>query len=88
MTTIQFDLPVEAEVRLDIFDAQGRRVRTLGNGRFPAGFQSLTWDHRAEGGCQVGAGVNLYRLQTRNFRDQKKMVPTLDVSEALGSRCR
>jgi len=73
-TTIRFDLPVDADVRLDIFDAQGRRIRTLANGRFPAGFQSLVWDHRAEGGFQVGAGVYLYRLRTGTFRGQRKMV--------------
>jgi hypothetical protein len=73
-TTIRFDLPIETSVRLVIFDAQGRVVRRLVNGRVPAGFQSVEWDKRDNGGRQVGSGVYLYRIQAGSFRAQKKMV--------------
>ncbi len=74
MTTIRFELPVEATLRLEVFDAQGRLVRTLASGRFPAGFHGIQWDHRADRGRPVGAGVYLYRIQAGTFRDQKKLV--------------
>jgi hypothetical protein len=73
-TTIHFDLPIEASVLLKIFDAQGRLVRTLADTQFPAGFQSVEWDHRAEDGRNVPAGVYLDRIEAGTFRDQKKMV--------------
>lgn len=74
LTTIRFELPVETNVRLEIFDAQGRRVRTLAASTFPAGFHSVEWDERNAHGLQVKSGVYLYRIQAGTFRDQKKMV--------------
>jgi len=73
-TTIHFDLPVETTVRLEIFDAQGRLVRTLADGSYPAGSHASEWDHRTDGGEALAAGVYLYRIQAGQFRDQKKMV--------------
>jgi Tol biopolymer transport system component len=73
-TTIRFDLPVQTSVRLELFDPQGRRVRTLVDGQFPAGFHSVEWDQRDENGRLLGAGVYLYRIRAGAFRAQKKMV--------------
>lgn len=73
-TSIRFELPAETRVRLEIFDAQGRLVRTLTDGAYPAGFHAVEWDHRTDGGNALGAGVYLYRIQAGAFRDQKKMV--------------
>jgi hypothetical protein len=73
-TTIRFELPVASPVRLEVFDPQGRLVRRLADGPFPAGFHAVDWNQRATGGPAVAAGVYLYRLQAGAFRDQKKMV--------------
>ena len=73
-TAIHFDLPAETRVRLEVFDAQGRLVRTLAEGDYPAGFHAAEWDHRGDGGQVLGAGVYLYRIQAGSFRDQRKMV--------------
>lgn len=73
-TTIQFDLPVETRVRLEVFDAQGRRIRTLAAGSYPAGSHAAEWDHCGDGGQALGAGVYVYRIEAGSFRDQRKMV--------------
>lgn len=73
-TSIRFDLPIASRVRLEVFDAQGRRVRTLADGFFPAGYQSVGWDRRNVDGDSVRPGVYLYRLWAGDFRAQKKMV--------------
>jgi hypothetical protein len=73
-TTIRFELPVATPVRLEVFDAQGRLVRTLADGQFPAGFHAVEWDQRDKSGRALGPGVYLYRIQAGSFRDQKKMV--------------
>jgi FlgD Ig-like domain/WD40-like Beta Propeller Repeat len=73
-TTIRFDLPQPAPVRLEIFDAQGRRVAQLANGWYPAGFQSVDWDRRGEDGTRMQPGVYVYRIQAGPFRDRKKLV--------------
>ena len=73
-TSIRFDLPVGAMVHLEVFDAQGRRVQTLANRFFPAGYQWVTWDpSRGESG-RMGPGVYFYRIQAGTFRDRKKLV--------------
>jgi peptidase C25-like protein/flagellar hook capping protein FlgD len=74
LTSIHFDLPVATHVKIEIFDAQGRLLRTVVNGELPAGFHAVDWDHRDESAHQLGAGVYLYRIQAGAFRDQKKMV--------------
>jgi hypothetical protein len=73
-TTIRFDLPVGAAVRLDLFDAQGRRVRTLANRYYPAGYHALRWSPSESGDARMGPGVYFYRIEAGPFRDRKKMV--------------
>ena len=73
-TTISFELPVGAMVRLELFDLQGRQLNVLTNHYYRAGYQSVTWDHRGTSGDVVQPGVYLYRMIAGSFRDQKKMV--------------
>jgi len=61
-------------VRLEVFDAMGRRVRMLADGPYPAGFHAQVWDQRDAQGRAVAAGVYLYRIQAGPFRDKRKMV--------------
>jgi hypothetical protein len=74
LTTIRFELPVGAMVRLHVFDPKGRRIRTLANRYFPAGYQVLGWDHRDDDGRTLGPGVYFYRIEAGPFHDRKKMV--------------
>jgi hypothetical protein len=73
-TSIRFDLPVGAMVRLEVFDVQGRRVKLAADHYFPAGYQAVQWDRRDEGGAAARPGVYLYRVTVGGFRSQKKMV--------------
>jgi hypothetical protein len=74
LTTIRFELPVGAMVRLDVFDPQGRRIRKLASRYFPGGYHSLAWDHRNDDGRALGPGVYFYRIEAGPFHDRKKMV--------------
>ncbi len=73
-TTIRFELPVGAVVRFEVFDAQGRRVETLANRYFSAGYHAVEWNHGTGSGRLLGPGVYFYRIQAGPFRDRKKMV--------------
>lgn len=72
-TTIRFDLPVVTQVRLEVFDLQGRRVRTLAHVRFKPGYHAIEWDHRDDHGNVLRAGIYLYRLRADAFTAQRKM---------------
>jgi hypothetical protein len=73
-TLLQFGLPTAAHVRVEVFDILGRRVRTLMDETREAGLHSLTWDGHDDYGRQVGSGVYLYRLRTREYAETRKML--------------
>ena len=56
---LAFTLPHEGDVRVVIMDVQGREVRKLAAGRYPAGRTELIWDGRDASGRPVGPGVFL-----------------------------
>ena len=72
-TQIGFDLPVEENVRLDIFDLQGRKVQTLVDKRMPAGRHVATWDGYGAGGRAI-PGVYFYRITTPTFESVGKLL--------------
>jgi hypothetical protein len=62
-TTISFETARSAEARLDVYDLQGRRVRTLHSGTAAAGVHDVVWNGKDEAGRASGSGVYLIRLQ-------------------------
>ncbi len=73
-TTINFELPQRSKVKIEVFDLFGRRVKTLTNQEWPAGYQHIDWDRTADNGSFVHAGVFMYRITAGSFRTQRKMV--------------
>lgn len=63
-TTIRFELPAAARVRLAITDVAGREVRTLLEGDLPAGSRSAQWDGRNAAGAPVAPGCYFARLSS------------------------
>ena len=60
--------------RLELFDAQGRRVAEVANRFFPAGRHTLSWDRLGVSGEAVRPGVYLCRLTAGAVRDQTRLV--------------
>jgi hypothetical protein len=71
-TTIEYALPERQQVRLEIYDVMGRRVRVLVDGRQRAGFHRLQW--RAEGDATVASGVYFARLQAGDVTKVERLV--------------
>jgi flagellar hook assembly protein FlgD len=74
VTTIRFQLPREEHVTLEVFDAQGRRVGTLADGSYPAGYHAVDWRRTESRGGPVQPGIYVYRIRAGTFQDQKKLV--------------
>jgi hypothetical protein len=72
-TTIAFDLPDAGPVRLVIFNAAGRAVRTLVQEDLPAGRYSRAWNGRDDSGNSVASGVFFARLVSVNGTLTQKM---------------
>ena len=60
--------------RLQIFDVDGRLVRTLVNGSVQAGRNSFTWDGADDRGHSVAPGVYFYRLDAPGFSETRRMM--------------
>ncbi|MGA9116539.1 MAG: hypothetical protein WB626_07175 [Bacteroidota bacterium] len=64
-TSINFQVPCESGMRLEVFDILGRRVALLASGLFPPGRHTLHWDGRAEDGSALGSGVYICRMEAQ-----------------------
>ena len=72
-TAIKFGLPVQAEVRIDIYDVLGRLVRVLADETLPAGYHRVVWDGRDEQKSTVSSGVYMLRMKSGDRVFDKKM---------------
>jgi hypothetical protein len=68
-TTIRFDLPAPAEVRLVIYDVIGREIATVVSESLDAGRHEVAWN-----AAHLPSGVYVYRLDAGDSRKERKMV--------------
>lgn len=73
-TTIFYDLPRRTHVRLRVYDAAGRCVRTVASGLEPAGRRRTIWNGRDERGARVAQGVYFLRLEAEDLVGSRKVV--------------
>ncbi|NOX87663.1 MAG: T9SS type A sorting domain-containing protein, partial [Calditrichaeota bacterium] len=73
-TTIEFVLAQKDEVRLEIFNLLGQKVRTLAKGNFGAGSHRFVWDGCNDGGTILPSGIYIYRLKTKNYTSARRML--------------
>ena len=74
VTTIRYDIPVESRVLIQVFDIQGRFVKTLMNNMESPGKKSILWNATNQIGEPVSAGMYLYLIQTEAFKEVRKML--------------
>ena len=72
-TAIGFALSRRGEVRLEVYNVGGQRVRTLASGVWEAGTHSVTWDGRDLSGGLVSSGVYFYRFESGDYSESKRM---------------
>ena len=73
-TTIRYQLPEAGDVKINIYNILGQQVRTLVNTRQNAGSYSMVWDGRDRAGQSVASGMYIYRMESGNFVQQRKMM--------------
>jgi hypothetical protein len=73
-TSINYQLPQPAPVRLVIYNVLGQEVRQLVNSQQPAGYHTAIWDGRDNAGRLVPSGIYHYRIQAGSFKMTKKML--------------
>ncbi len=71
-TEFTYELSVRADIRLDVFDGLGRRIRTLSSGSQAPGLHALSWDGEDDRNRPVSSGVYFYALRAgRDVRTGK-----------------
>ena len=69
-----YDFPEHNQVTLSVYDLLGKQIKTLINQSQDAGRQIVMWDGTDDVRRQVSAGVYLYRIQTGEFTQTRKML--------------
>jgi len=73
-TTIRYQLPINTQVALVIYNLMGQKVKTLVSDFQMAGYYSFTWNGRDNTQRKVSSGVYIYRLITDKIIITKKMI--------------
>jgi hypothetical protein len=76
-TTISYDLPEMAHVRLVVHDLSGQAIRTLvHDAHHQPGRYAIVWDGRDDEGQEVASGIYFYRLEAvdRGFMETRRML--------------
>ncbi len=69
LTTIRFVLAKQTNVELTVYDAAGKRIRTLVNANMKAGEQAVQFE-----ASDLASGVYFYRIKAGSFSETKKML--------------
>ncbi|MFH1701310.1 MAG: FlgD immunoglobulin-like domain containing protein [Candidatus Zixiibacteriota bacterium] len=73
-TTIGFTIGQQGHVRLDIYNIVGQLIRVLADEQYPAGYHELIWDGKNTRGHPVSSGIYLYRFDSKELKEIKKMI--------------
>ncbi len=73
-TTITYAVPRAQEISLQIFDVQGKLVRTLVHGLQAPGTHEVTWQGQNDQGGLVASGLYFYRLTSDAGQLTRKML--------------
>jgi len=81
-TVISFQLPVDSEATLGIYNINGQLVKQIASGKYASGKYQVVWDATDDHGMRVASGVYLYVLKAgdpstgsgQGFVAQRKLV--------------
>ena len=74
VTNIRYGLPRLSQVKIEIYNILGQKVRTLVDEQKEAGYYTTIWGGRNDYGAKVGSGIYIYRIQAGDFVRVKRMV--------------
>jgi hypothetical protein len=72
--TVRFSLAKEGRVEIAIYDVTGRLVRTLHDGKAPAGESTMIWDGTDDAGHRMGSGVFWVEMNAGGYQSTKRLV--------------
>lgn len=73
-TLISYYLLKKGEVKLEIYNILGQRIRILAEKEEEPGLKIISWEGKDDRGLSVPTGIYFYRLTAQDFVETKKMV--------------
>ena len=73
-TTIKFALHEDSKIKLEIFNIKGQKVKTLTEGRQPAGYHTIIWNGKDDSNKPVSSGMYFYKMKAGKYTTTKKMI--------------
>jgi len=74
ITNIRYDIPEVSDVRIDIYNINGQRVRTLVSREHQPGRYKIQWNATNEFGSPVASGMYIYKIHAKDFVSVKKLL--------------
>jgi hypothetical protein len=74
VTTIRYDIPEQALVRIDIYNILGQKVAVLVEGLHEPGFHAVRWNGTNMYGNALSSGMYFYHIKAGDFRNVKKLL--------------
>jgi hypothetical protein len=68
-TTIQFSLPIQTQLKINLYNMLGEQVAAIAEGMYESGYHKVTFN-----ASNLPSGTYVYRLESSEFVQVKKMV--------------
>jgi hypothetical protein len=68
-TTIQFSLPKQSQLRINLYNMLGEQVATIAEGMYETGYHKIKFSAN-----YLPSGTYVYRIESNNFVQTKKMI--------------
>ncbi|MFP4459358.1 MAG: FlgD immunoglobulin-like domain containing protein [Candidatus Zixiibacteriota bacterium] len=73
-TSFSVSLKEDCDAEIAIYNTLGEKVKTIANGSMDAGVYNYTWYGKNDSGDDVSTGVYLYKVETKDFTDVRRMI--------------
>ena len=73
-TTISFNLPLNDHVEVAVYNLKGQKIKTLLNEYLKSGEQTVEWNGENKNGEKVSSGVYLYKVETSDWVESRKLL--------------
>jgi len=68
-TIIKFDLPTSSKVTINVYDLLGRKMETLSDSQYDAGYHDIAWD-----ASSFPSGIYFYVMKADDYVQTRKML--------------
>ena len=74
ITNIRYDVPELSDVKIDIYNVAGSKIKTLVSKQHQPGRYKIQWNATNEQGAPVATGMYIYKIRANDFVSVKKLL--------------